>query len=448
MKVCLANDSFPPLLDGVSNTVVNYAAIIEQKYGSAIVATPRYPGVKDNYPFEVVRYASFNTTKMVGYRAGYPFSHNAMRRLEAFGPDIIHSHCPMASNFLCRELRSITGVPLVFTYHTKFDTDIKRAIKLKFIHEPAIREVVRSIEAADEVWVVNRGAGENLRSLGYSGDYIVMPNGVDIDKSPADPEIIDRINRKHRIPEGVPVFLFVGRVIWYKGLRIILDGLRGLKDMGQNFRMIIVGKGDDLEDVKNYTKDKGIFEDCIFTGAIYDRAELKAYYSRADLFLLPSVFDNNPLVVKEAAACRTPSVLIRGSSAAEGVVDGYNGVLISESAGDMTRALAALCADREKIRQLGERAAEDLYISWEDSVAHAVARYQQVLENHKAGKIQHPRVKYDRMIDMIGSTYKALVRARLVSEGVAEQFKEVPGEFGAWVRKLYGNIKDRFDRYQ
>ncbi len=81
-------------------------------------------------------------------------------------------------------------------------------------------------------------------------------------------------------------------------------------------------------------------------------------------------------------------------------------------------------------------------------MAHAVARYQQVLENHKAGKIQHPRVKYDRMIDMIGSTYKALVRARLVSEGVAEQFKEVPGEFGAWVRKLYGNIKDRFDRYQ
>ena len=42
MKVCLANDSFPPLLDGVT-TVVNYATIIGQKYGSAIVATPKYP---------------------------------------------------------------------------------------------------------------------------------------------------------------------------------------------------------------------------------------------------------------------------------------------------------------------------------------------------------------------------------------------------------------------
>ena len=318
MKVCLANDSFPPLLDGVSNTVVNYAAIIGQKYGSAIVATPKYPGVRDDYPFEVVRYTSFNTTKMVGYRTGFPFSHEAMKRLEAFGPDIIHSHCPMASNFLCRELRSITGVPLVFTYHTKFDIDIKRAVKLKFIHEPAIREVVRSIEAADEVWVVNSGAGENLRSLGYEGEYLVMPNGVDIDRTPADSGIIDKINKKYSLAEDVPVFLFVGRVMWYKGLKIILDGLRGLKDMGKSFRLIIVGKGDNLEEVKEYAKGKGLFSDCIFPGAIYDRAELKAYYTRADLFLLPSVFDNNPLVVKEAAACRTASVLVRGNNSAEG----------------------------------------------------------------------------------------------------------------------------------
>ena len=70
MRVCLANDSFPPLIDGVSNTVVNYGNIIQSKYGAAIVATPRYPDVKDEYPFEVVRYASLNTVKLVGHRTG------------------------------------------------------------------------------------------------------------------------------------------------------------------------------------------------------------------------------------------------------------------------------------------------------------------------------------------------------------------------------------------
>ena len=55
MKVCLSNDSFPPLIDGVANTVVNYATVIQKKYGSALVATPKYPGVKDDYPFTVLR---------------------------------------------------------------------------------------------------------------------------------------------------------------------------------------------------------------------------------------------------------------------------------------------------------------------------------------------------------------------------------------------------------
>ena len=73
MKVCLSNDSFPPLIDGVANTVVNYATVIQRKYGSALVATPKYPGVKDDYPFTVLRYPSINTVKMVGYRTGNPF---------------------------------------------------------------------------------------------------------------------------------------------------------------------------------------------------------------------------------------------------------------------------------------------------------------------------------------------------------------------------------------
>lgn len=50
MKVCLFNDSFPPLIDGVVNTVVNYAMVIQKKYGDVLVATPKYPGVTDNYP--------------------------------------------------------------------------------------------------------------------------------------------------------------------------------------------------------------------------------------------------------------------------------------------------------------------------------------------------------------------------------------------------------------
>lgn len=495
MRVCLANDSFPPLIDGVSNTVVNYGNIIQSKYGAAVVATPRYPGVKDDYPFEVVRYASLNTVKLVGYRTGYPFAQDAMERLSAFRPDIIHSHCPMASLFLCRELRDITRVPLVFTYHTKFDIDIKRAVKLKFIHEPAIREVINNIKAADDVWVVNRGAGENLKSLGYEGDYIVMPNGVDIDRTPADAALIEAVERDCGLEPGVPVLLFVGRVMWYKGLRIILDGLRQVKDSGQRFRMIFVGNGDDLEDVKKYASDVGLGGDCVFTGAIYDRAMLKAYYSRADLFLLPSVFDNNPLVVKEAAACGTASVLIRDSSSAEGVTHGDNGILIggntgavnsaNDSAGenadngsgngtnhgansrggvdettkrcadDLARELTALLRNPAEVKRLGERAAETLYVSWDDSIARAVKRYDEVLARcHEKGYVPS-RARYDAGIKFIGETYHGIIKAKLLGLGIKSEFEDQLRDARdsydnaiTWLKGKYDMIKDYFDRYQ
>ena len=43
-SICLLNDSFPPVIDGVANAVTNYALNIEKSHGSAVVATPSFPG--------------------------------------------------------------------------------------------------------------------------------------------------------------------------------------------------------------------------------------------------------------------------------------------------------------------------------------------------------------------------------------------------------------------
>ena len=102
MNVCLLNDSFPPTIDGVANAVVNYAGIIQRELGDVLVATPEYPNVEDHYPYPVVRYRSMDTTKLVGYRAGYPFSVRALGKIRDFKPDIIHCHCPVISQILAK----------------------------------------------------------------------------------------------------------------------------------------------------------------------------------------------------------------------------------------------------------------------------------------------------------------------------------------------------------
>lgn len=74
LNVCLMNDSFPPVIDGVATTILNYAEIINNGLGKATVVTPEYPGAKDDFPFPVVRYTSMSITeKICSYRMGYPF---------------------------------------------------------------------------------------------------------------------------------------------------------------------------------------------------------------------------------------------------------------------------------------------------------------------------------------------------------------------------------------
>ena len=158
-----------------------------------------------------------------------------------------------------------------------------------------------------------------------------------------------------------------------------IDGLKAAKDAGKDFRMVFIGEGVDRPEIMDYAAKLGLAERCVFTGAVRDRELLRGYFSLADLFLFPSTYDTNGIVVREAAACSCGSVLIRGSCAAEGIDDGETGILIEENGGSMGKAIIEACGDRERLRRIGENAAERIYLSWDDAVARAYARYEEIL---------------------------------------------------------------------
>ncbi len=398
LNILLLNDSFPPTIDGVANVMLNYAENLHACGDAVSVATPAYPDVTDAYPFPVYRYPSMPTGGSIGYRAGAPFSPELFRTLAGQRPQIIHTHCPVISGMLARMLAPQADAPVIFTYHTKFDIDIRKAIRGKRLQEAAVRVLVNNISAADEVWVVSEGAGENLRSLGYTGDCIVMENGVDFPRGKAPAQAVAAARQQWGIPEGLPVFLFVGRMMWYKGMRTSLEALRLAADAGQDFRFVLVGDGVDRPQIEALAAELGLAEKCIFTGAIRDREALRAVFGCADLFLFPSTFDTNGIVVREAAACFCASVLVAGSCAAEGITDGETGYLFDGTPQDMARILCAVCADPAAAHAVGENAAQRIYLSWQDAVARARARYEVVWENWRTGKLRrHAEVPGDDM---------------------------------------------------
>ena len=433
MRVCLLNDSFPPVIDGVVNVMLNYANYLQSDHASqVIVGTPRYPDADYSaYPYPVVAYPSFDTTSVTtGYRTGNPLAGKALASLAAFHPDLIHSHCPATATIIARLLREECGAPIVFTYHTKYDIDIARAVGNKLAAHEGVKAMVSNIAACDDIWVVSRGAGESLKALGFEGDYRVVTNGVDFARGRVCDADVGKATAGYDLPAGVPLFLYVGRMMNYKGLPLLLKALRGLKDAGQDFRMVMIGKGPDREELEKTARDYGLMgsdgpDKVIFTGAIYERDTLRAWNTRADLFLFPSTFDTNGLVVREAAACGLASVLIAGSCAAEGVTDGRNGFTISETPEALAALLARLCLDLPHLREVGQKAMDEIYVDWRTCVAEAYERYEYVLEKKRSGALaKRKRELTDYLVAWTARSMSSQDKFRRLRQELFADFKD------------------------
>ncbi len=434
MRVCLLNDSFPPVIDGVVNVMMNYADYLMKDHDAKIiVGTPKYPDTDYTvYPYPVVPYPSLNTAGSTnGYRTGNPFAERSVSALADFAPDLIHSHCPASSTVIARLLRDRTDAPIVFTYHTKYDIDIERFMKAKLAAKETIKAMVSNIEACDDVWVVSRGAGESLKALGFQGDYRVVNNGVDFSKGRVDAETVSRVTAKADLPDGVPVFLFVGRMMTYKNIPLILDALALLAQTGQDFRMLFIGKGPDQPILEEKARNLGLLggdgapAKCIFLGPVYDRNELRAWNTRADLFLFPSTFDTNGLVVREAAACGLASVLIKDSCAAEGITDGRNGFIIEETPEAMAALLSEVSKDLSHLHDVGQHAMDEIYLSWETCVSDAYDRYGEILDMKAAGTLPKKKMMpTDFLLKLTARSMEEKELFRLVRRDLFGDFRE------------------------
>lgn len=390
LKIAIGAEAFFPTIDGGCTVSKCYADIINEKLGEAVVVTPENPNKQDyKFPYQIYRYKSLFTFGE-GYPVGWPFKERFANDIIDMNFDILHSHCPIATSYFFRRINRKKRIPHVLTYHTKYEYDFEARIPTPLLKKRAYGMLLNNINSADEVWVTSEGTVESLRKVGYQGDYVVMPNGCDLPKAVISDNERASIRRKHGIPEGVAIMLFVGRMMWYKNIRLILDACRILKNNGMDFRMIMLGIGPDENAMKRYSKKLMLDDRVIFAGQIEDRHELQTYYSASDLLVFPSTFDTNGLVVREAAATATPSVLVKDSCAAEGIIDCQTGFICLETPGSLAAKIEKIIYNKALLSTVGLNAQNNIYISWDDSIKNAYNRYHEVIDKFNAS----PQGKY------------------------------------------------------
>ena len=379
------NDNFPPIMDGVALTAQNYAYWLHKKGEEVCVVTPYAPDAEEVInaaPYPIYRYVSVPIPMRKPYRLGLPhIDLPFLRELRTKRFELVHAHCPFTSGRMARHIARTQNIPIVATFHSKYRQDFERAVPSKFIVDRAIRNIIDFYESVDEVWIPQAAVEPTLREYGYKGHVEVVENGNDMTMPlQAVEDLRRRTRRELGIKDGEIMFLYVGQHTWEKNLGFTLDALAGIKDLP--FTFYTIGTGYAAEDMAKKATDLGLDGKVRMLGVIYDRAQLCRYYAAADLFLFPSKYDTDGIVIHEAAAMHTPSVLMEGSTAANNITDGSNGFLTPEDTGAYADMLRHLAADPQKMQEAGHRASQTIVRSWENVVEEVIMRYNDIKNRH------------------------------------------------------------------
>ncbi|MDP4238726.1 MAG: glycosyltransferase [Bacteroidota bacterium] len=373
------NDSFPPIMDGVSLTAQNYAYWLQKKGQPVCVITPKSPNYSDHEPYPIYRYASIPILGRKPYRIGLPEIDLAFKtEIEQISFGLVHAHCPFSSGKLALNIAQKLKIPLVATFHSKYRDDFEHSVYNKYIARQMTCEIIRFFEKADEVWIPQASVEPTIREYGFKGKVEIVDNGNDFATSEPIEPIKKAARQELNIPDIERVFLFVGQHIWEKNIRLIIETLASLREL--SFKMFFIGVGYAASDLKQLAEESGLSGKVEFVGMITDREQLKRYYAAADLFLFPSIYDNAPLVIREAAAMHTPSVLVEGSSSAENVIDNFNGFLIKNNCESFATKLRELMDSPEKIHTAGMNASHSIARSWESVAEEVLDRYQKLMK--------------------------------------------------------------------
>ncbi len=385
MKVGLFIDTWYPMVDGVIKVVDNYARRLVN-YCEVVVFCPEAHGYSkeddEKMPYRVVR---CGVIPMVMSDYDIPASvldpvfETMLLRSHI---DVVHIHSPFTIGLAGVLYAKIHDLPLFATLHSQYKQDFEKPLKLKPAVDIALGTIMMVFNACDECWAVNGGIKDlYVNEYGLTAPCKVRLNATDHVPVKDPAEAAAWVNRTWSIPESATVFLFVGRINFIKNIDFTVRALARAKQLGlRNFRMLFVGKGQDGEKLAELVKEEGLTEEVVMCGLVSEKEQLEKLYSRAKLFLFPSLYDANSLVQIEAACQGTPALFLEGAKTAATITPEVNGYLSAPDEDSYARKILEIVQDPEGYERVCETARRELYLSWDDVVRDVYRDYTALAE--------------------------------------------------------------------
>ncbi|MCL5407307.1 MAG: glycosyltransferase [Patescibacteria group bacterium] len=368
MKILIATESYYPNISGVAVFAHNLARkMVASGHEVFVIApSPKMIAYEEKVDgIKIFRLAS----KTNPWRKGYYISRWPFRRvgqiIQAVMPDIIHLQDPALISLASLRKARKMKIPVVVTNHFSLEYTISYLPSLKIIH-PLFLKVLRTYlgwfyNRADLLTCPTKTVAANFLKANLKTRVEVISNGVDLSRFMPFYGDTLYVRRKFKIPENLPLVLFVGRLDVDKDLKTLIKAIPYvLKEVEAHF--VIVGEGKIKTTLEQMVKKSQVSKNVTFIGFIpHDNEILPRIYQMSQVFINPCPSETQSIVVLEAQATGLPVVLANAGALPELVKDGVNGFLFKPSDElDLAKKINQILENTGKAQKMGESSLEKL----------------------------------------------------------------------------------------
>lgn len=372
LRVALFTGNYNYIKDGVALTLNRLVAFLERRGVPVLVFAPVAETPAFESVGELVPVPSFAIPTRKEYRIATGLPAAQRKQLEAFRPTLFHIAVPDILGYQALKLAERWNVPVVASYHTRYDTYL-RFYGLGLFEKLGQRYMRNFYNRVRRVYPPSESMAEIIRQDGQSQHVEVWARGVDSELfSPDKRDMTWR--RSLGIADDEVAISFAGRLVKEKNVAIYMRVMNAIAAKGLKVKPLVIGDGPEMATMKSGLRNG------VFAGFLHGEALARAYAS-SDIFFFPSESETFGNVTLEAMASGLPAVNAIASGSNSLVTEGETGHLVNaRDEQGLAARLETLVRDESLRRTMGEAARQRaLTFSWDHILSGLLDSYRTVL---------------------------------------------------------------------
>lgn len=394
MRVGIFTESYPPLVNGVSTSILmlEHALI---KLGHEVFIITVSDNKKD-YVLEnnghILRLPSVNLANCYDYKMTSVYPIKAVNMIKKMNLDVIHSNVEFTVGIFARVVSEQLSIPLVHTYHTNWEDYTHYITKNKKILDDICKKLLKYLVVFFEdktvtELIVPSNKIYNLFKDKYkfTKNIHIIQTGIETSKfykENFNQKDINSLKKKLGIKKKDFVVMTVSRLAKEKSVDRIINNHKELVKKYSNMKLLIVGDGPDIDKLKDEAKSLGVSDSVIFTGKV-PLSDIPIYYQLGNVFVTASKSETQGLTVVEAISSSLPVVAVKDDSFVNSVIEDFNGFVFTDDE-KYINSISKLYEDKELYNRLSNQSrllSEDF--SSEYFALKVLKVYETAIENYK-----------------------------------------------------------------